>query len=107
MAIVLYDKESNRRLFEITTEQLDQLIEALEEEDTQDHDYYIDSAVCEFLVGKVDEMLLTQLRALVGAPSGGTGEAVGGEPIEVAGDDEVPPVVDREEIGIEILWRQE
>ena len=54
MAIVIYEKGTKRRLFEITPPQRDQLIDALEEEDAEDHDYYVDAAVCDFLDDKVD-----------------------------------------------------
>ncbi len=54
MAIVLYDKVQNRRLFEITVAQRDQLIAALEEESTKDRDYYVDANVIDFLEGFLD-----------------------------------------------------
>ena len=44
MPIFLYDKAQNQRLFEITPEQRDQLVDALEEESTRDRDYYIDES---------------------------------------------------------------
>jgi hypothetical protein len=105
VAIALYDKASGKRLFEITAVQRDQLVDALEEEDTDDHDYYIDAAVCEFLDGKLDAPLLAKLRALLGIK--GEIGAAGGEPLETAGEDELPPPMSDEDEGIEIEWREE
>lgn len=102
MAIVLYDKAQNRRLFEITLEQRDQLIDALEEESTVDRDYYIDAAVIDFMTGKVDVELLDKLRPLVGAaPAAADGAA------EAASEDDEMPEVDAELAGIDIEWREE
>lgn len=101
MAIWLYDKATQKRLFEITPAQRDQLVTALEEEDEGDHDYYLDAAVCEFLEGQIDDSLLGQLRALVGVAITDDGEA-----IEEADENEPPPPLEDEE-GIEIEWREE
>ena len=103
MAIVLYDKAQNRKLFEITAAQRDQLIAALEEESTKDHDYYVDANVIDFLEGKVDEAVLTGLRPLVGA-------VVVAPPsdVEIASEeDEFPEVSGEEPTGLEIEWREE
>ncbi len=106
MAIVLYDKGQNKKLFEITLAQRDQLVDALEEESTKDRDYYIDAAVIDFLDGKVDEALLAKLRPLV---AGGGPVADAG--VEVDNDiDDVPEVAAGQEIGeggIDIEWREE
>jgi hypothetical protein len=102
MPIALYDKAQNRRLFEITADQRQQLIDALEEESTRDRDYYIDANVLDFLDGKVDADLLAKLRPLVGAaPVASAGD------VEAAGDDDEMPEVDGELPGIEIEWREE
>jgi hypothetical protein len=101
MPIALYRKDDNTRLFEITAEQRDQLAAALEEESAKDHDYYIDADVLDFLDGKVDTALLTQLRPLVGTVA----------PMEGASEEEVPEnaVIETDEApgGIEIEWREE
>jgi hypothetical protein len=102
MAIVLYDKAQNRRLFEISAAQLKQLVDALEEESSKDRDYYIDANVIDFLDGKVDEAVLAQLRPLVGAsaapPAG----------VEVDADmDDIPELDGEGPEGLEIEWREE
>ncbi len=102
MPIALYDKAQNRRLFEITTEQRDQLVDALEEESSKDRDYYIDANVLDFLEGKVDAALLGKLRELVGAPPAAAGE------VEVDADlDDIPEVDGAEPPGLDIEWREE
>jgi hypothetical protein len=102
MAIFLYDKATDRRLFEITSAQRDQLVEALEEESSTDHDYYIDAAVCDFLEGRLDGLILSRLRELIGA-------APLPEGLEAAGDGDDPPPVEEpeEDRGLEIEWREE
>jgi hypothetical protein len=107
MPIVIYEKEPQRRLFEVTRAQLDQLIDALEEEDEHDHDYYIDAAVLDFLDGKVDAIVLGRLREALGAAGKATDPAAVGELLAAGDDDEVPPVEGEDESGIEILWREE
>ena len=101
MVIALYDKAQNRRLFEITRAQRDQLVDALEEESSKDRDYYIDAAVLDFLHGKVDDEVLNKLRPLVGAAA-----APGGE-VEVDSDLDDIPEVDSELPGLDIEWREE
>src|SRR5689334_1619776 len=103
MGFALYDKGSNKRLMDISEAQRDQLIDALEEEDSQDRDYYIDSAVCDFLDGKVDAQVVARLREAIGKPKA----AAGGDDVEAAGEDELPPEGYDEEEGIEIEWREE
>jgi len=59
----LYIKDSGKPLGTITDEQLDTLIDLLEEEDSQDHDYYIDKDVLAFLEEEgADESLLALIR---------------------------------------------
>ncbi len=103
MPIVLYDKAQNRRLFEITTAQRDQLVDALEEESSRDRDYYIDAAVLDFLDGRVDGEVLDRLRPLVGATDAPT------PGVEAAADDDELPEVDpaAESGGLDIEWREE
>jgi hypothetical protein len=104
MPIVIYEKGTGRRLFEITAAQRDQLVDALEEEDAEDHDYYVDAAVCDFLDDKVDKPVVAKLRELLGASGGAP--AIGAD-LEAAGDDEEPPAYDEDDEGIEIEWREE
>jgi hypothetical protein len=102
MAIAIYDKAQNKRLFEITPAQRDQLIDALEEESTKDRDYYIDANVIDFLTGKVDEDVLNKLRPLVGAAPAAPPDA------ELDADlDDIPEVDGAEPQGIDIEWREE
>lgn len=102
MAIVLYDKAQNRKLFEITQAQRDQLIDALEEESSKDQDYYIDANVIDFLEGKVDDAVLAKLRPLVGPVSAAPSD------VEVDQDmDDIPEVSGEEPTGLEIEWREE
>jgi len=118
MAIAIYDKASERRLFDITEEQLDQLAGVLEEEDERGHEYYVDAAVCDFLDGKIDAAVVEKLRAAL--PAGAANGAAPGA--EAAGDDEEPPAIDESDepddesddesddeiaTGIEIVWRSE
>lgn len=107
MAIIVYDKDSDRRLFEISRAQLDELKGALEEEGEGDHDYYVDAAVCDFLDGKVDAEVVAKLRGALGA-AGKAAEPAVGDLLAADGDDDDPPEVEHEdETGIEILWREE
>ena len=105
MSIVIYEKESQRRLFEITEEQLEELIDALEEEDSGDHDYYVDAAVCDFLEGNVDALVIAKLREALGLPPA---KGKGDGDVEAAGDDdELPEGGLSEDEGFEIEWRRE
>jgi hypothetical protein len=107
MPIFLYDKAQNQRLFEITPEQRDQLVDALEEESTTDRDYYIDVAVVEFLDGKLDAELLEKLRLLVGAPAAPPQEGV--ETIAEDGTEESEQLPEMPEFpeGLDVEWREE
>ena len=104
MAIALYDKAQNRRLFEITESERDQLVAALEEETSTDHDYYIDANVLDFLEDKCDAQLIAKLRPLVG----GAAPSPAPEGLEPATEnDPVPEVDDAEFPGLDIEWREE
>ena len=110
MPIAIYDKSSQRRLFEVTQEELQALIDVLEEEDEGDHDYYVDAAVCDFLDGRVDAKVVQKLRDALGA-SGKQSKAVTDPGVEAAPDDDDLPELghdeDLEQDGIEIEWRTE
>jgi hypothetical protein len=102
MPIALYDKAQNRRLFEITEAQRQQLIEALEEESTKDRDYYIDANVLDFLDGKIDADLMSKLRPLVGATPSAPSD------VEVDAEmDDIPETDGAELPGLDIEWREE
>ncbi len=49
MPLKLVNKDTGKVIGTITTEQLQQLKDLLEEEDTQDHDYYIDRDLLDYL----------------------------------------------------------
>jgi len=67
----LYIKDSDKVLGTITEEQLDDLIDLLEEEDSGDNDYYVDADVLAFLEEEgVDEGLLAMIRPHVTADDG-------------------------------------
>jgi hypothetical protein len=71
MAYALYIKDSQERLGTITAEQLDGLMELLEEEDTSDHDYYIDRDVLTFLEEEgADDAILALIRPHVSDDDG-------------------------------------
>ncbi len=67
----LYIKDSGKPLGTITDEQLDTLIDLLEEEDSQDHEYYIDKDVLAFLEEEgADDALLAMIRPHVSDDDG-------------------------------------
>jgi hypothetical protein len=67
----LYIKDSGQVLGTITGDQLDELIDLLEEEDSGDNDYYVDGDVLAFHEEEgVDEALLALIRPHVTAEDG-------------------------------------
>ena len=69
--IDLYDAGSNRLLGTITEADLQVLIDGLEEESSQDRDYYIDQATIDLLGdGRATEHLLGLLRNALGSSDG-------------------------------------
>jgi hypothetical protein len=67
----LYIKESRKLLGTISNEQLEQLVDLLEEEDSGDRDYYIDNDVLAFMEEEgADAELLALLRPVVTAEDG-------------------------------------
>jgi hypothetical protein len=107
MPIFLYDKAQDQRLFEITIEQRDLLVEALQGESPGDRDYYIDVAVIEFLDGKLDADLIDKLRLLVGAPAAPLQEGVETIAEDGAEDGEPLPEMPAFPEGLDIEWREE
>ena len=79
MAYGLYIKDTDKKIGVLSEEQLEELIDLLEEEDSEDRDYYIDADVLEFMEQEgASGELLNMLR---------------------------PHVTDEE--GVEIEWREE
>ena len=71
MAHELYIKDSGVKIGTLTDEQLDELVDLLEEEDTEDHDYYIDKDVLAFMEEEgASEELLALLRPHIGEEEG-------------------------------------
>lgn len=71
MAFQLYIKDSEKLIGTLSEEQLDELIELLEEEGAEDHDYYIDKDVLAFMEEEgAEEELLAMLRPHVSDDEG-------------------------------------
>ena len=69
--IDLYNAETNQLLGSITEADLQVLIDALEEESSEDQDYYIDKATIEFMAdGGPSDHLLDLLRNALGSKDG-------------------------------------
>lgn len=69
--ITLFDKQTNRRIGEISEGELQFLIDELEEEDSRDQDYYIDAATIDYFVTrKATPHLLALLREALGLEDG-------------------------------------
>ena len=69
--IDLYDDATNQLVGSITEADLQVLVDALEEESLEDHDYYIDAATIDVVAdGKASEHLVKVLRAALGAKEG-------------------------------------
>lgn len=63
MTYRLYNKDSGKELGPITEEQLQTLVDLLEEEDAEDHDYYIDQDILDYLEEEgADVALIAMLR---------------------------------------------
>ena len=69
--IDLYNAETNQRLGSITEAELQVLIDGLEEESSQDRDYYIDAATIDLLGdGRASDHLMGLLRNALGSSDG-------------------------------------
>ena len=69
--IDLYNAETNQLLGSITDADLQVLIDALEEESSEDQDYYIDKATIEFMAdGRPSDHLLGLLRTALADKDG-------------------------------------
>lgn len=69
--ITLFDKQSDRRLGEISEGELQFLIDELEEENLHDRDYYIDAPTLDyFATRKATPHLLALLREALGLSEG-------------------------------------
>jgi hypothetical protein len=69
--IDLYDTATNAQIGSITDQDLQVLIDALEEESSEDQDYYIDAATIELIGdGRATEHLLNLLKKALGSSEG-------------------------------------
>jgi processive 1,2-diacylglycerol beta-glucosyltransferase len=69
--IILFDKQTERRIGEISEGELQFLIDELEEEDSHDKDYYIDAATLDFFVSRhASAHLVALLREALGLEEG-------------------------------------
>jgi hypothetical protein len=69
--IDLYNSETNQLIGSITESELQTLVDALEEESTDDQDYFIDSATIDLLGdGRATDHLIHLLRTAVGSGDG-------------------------------------
>ena len=69
--IDLYNSETNQLIGSISEEELEVLLQGLEEESSQDQDYYIESATIDLLADDgASEELLGLLRAALGESDG-------------------------------------
>jgi len=69
--IDLYNSETNQLIGSISEDELEVLLQGLEEESSQDQDYYIESATIDLLADDgASEELLGLLRAALGESDG-------------------------------------
>lgn len=69
--IRLYESESKKLLGEVTPQQLEVLRDMLEEEDSDDHDYFVSPEVLDYLEENgADPALIKMLRDVVGDGEG-------------------------------------
>ena len=69
--IDLYNAETNQLIGSITDAELQVLVDGLEEESSQDQDYYIDAATIDLLGdGRATDHLLRLLRSALGSSDG-------------------------------------
>ena len=69
--INIYNQATNTRLGSITEADLQVLVDALEEESSDDRDYYIDAATIDVIAdGRATEHLVNMLRAALGTAAG-------------------------------------
>lgn len=69
--IDLYDDATNKLIGSITEADLQVLVDALEEESLDDHDYYIDAATIDVVAdGRATDHLVKLLRTALGSKEG-------------------------------------
>jgi hypothetical protein len=68
--IDLYNAETNQPIGTITEADLQILIDSLEEESSEDQDYYIDAATIDLMVDRGSPHLLEILRSALGSSDG-------------------------------------
>ncbi|WP_374687356.1 galactosyldiacylglycerol synthase [Promineifilum sp.] len=59
--IILYNQDSDASLGEISDAQLQFLMDSMEEESTEDQDYYLDENTLDYLIGRGADPALTDL----------------------------------------------
>ena len=68
--IKLYDSESDRLLGTVSDADLQALVDALEEESSDDRDYYINADTIDLLGAKASPQLIDLLRSALGSSEG-------------------------------------
>ena len=69
--IDLYDNATNKKIGSITESDLKVLVDYLEKESPEDHDYFIDQATIDYMAdGRATDHLVNLLRATVGSSDG-------------------------------------
>ena len=69
--ITLYDKQTDKKIGDISDGELQFLIDELEEEDRHDQDYYVDAATIDYLVTRnATAHLVAMLRGALGSSEG-------------------------------------
>ncbi len=72
MSIHLYNKDTGARIAELTDEQFDELSQYLEEEGPEDHDYWMNGEVVDYMEEEgADPELVKLLRTAVGTSEDG------------------------------------
>jgi hypothetical protein len=69
--IDLYDNATNKKIGSITESDLKVLVDYLEKESPEDHDYFIDQATIDYMAdGRATDHLVHLLRTAVGSSDG-------------------------------------
>ena len=69
--IDLYDNATNKKIGSITESDLKVLVDYLEKESPEDHDYFIDQATIDYMAdGRATDHLVNLLRTAVGSSDG-------------------------------------
>ena len=69
--IDLYDNATNKKIGSITESELKVLVDYLEKESPDDHDYFVDQATIDYMAdGRATDHLVNLLRTTVGSSDG-------------------------------------